>query len=256
MTPTCPHCKQTVANADVNVASDVAFCRICNVAHKLSDLVHGLALGDVDLTRPPQGTWHSQMGMSTVIGATHRSIGMAIGTLAISLFWNGITSVFVSLAFSSTLKHLGVGAPDWFPDPKMNGGPMTVGMTIFLWLFLTPFILIGLAMIGAFLSSLVGRSEIRIGQTEGVIFNGIGSTGRRKRFNTETVRDVRIEIEEWSGRHHGRRNQKKNILIEMQDGKQHKFGSMLREDRMNFVAAAVRQALLSPQGARSNQTMF
>ena len=255
MTPTCPRCNQVVANADVNVANDIAFCRTCNVAHKLSDLVHGLALSDVDLAHPPQGAWHSQMGMGTVIGATHRSIGMAIGALAISLFWNGITSVFVSLALSSTLKHIGVGTPDWFPDPKMNGGPMSVGMTIFLWLFLTPFILIGLAMIGAFLSSLGGRTEIRIGPTEGVIFNGIGSFGRRKRFNTETVRDVRIQNEEWRGRH-GRRNQKKSILIETQDGKQHKFGSMLREDRMNFVASALRQTLLSPQGAPSNQPTF
>lgn len=255
MTPTCPHCKQTVANADVNVASDVAFCRTCNVAHKLSALVHGVAFADVDLTRPPQGAWSSQMGTGTVIGATHRSIGLAIGTLAIALFWNGITSVFVSLALSSTLKHLSVGAPDWFPNPRMNGGPMTVGMTIFLWLFLTPFILIGLAMIGAFLSSLGGRTEIRIGPTEGVIFNGIGSIGRRKRFNSETVRDVRIETEEWRSRK-GRRNQKKSILVAMQDGKQHKFGSMLREDRLKFVAGAMRQALLSPKGARSNQTMF
>ena len=44
----------------------------------------------------------------------------------------------------------------------MNRSPMGVGMTISLWIFLTPFILIGLAMILAFLSCVAGKTELRI----------------------------------------------------------------------------------------------
>jgi len=243
MTPTCSKCQRAIPDADVNVASDVAFCRSCNVAHKLSSLVHGTSLDGVDLGRPPDGAWHRGSGIGMVIGATHRSVGMALGLLAISLFWNGIVSVFVLLALAATLLHLNVPLPDWFPAPKMNGGAIGVGMTIFLWLFLTPFIVIGLAMIGGFVSALGGRTEVQIRQSEGLVFSGIGSIGRRRRFNAEIVKDVRVENQKWRDSD-GDRHNKNQIIIETDDGKTIKFGSTLTEERMRFVAAAVRQALL------------
>ncbi len=165
------------------------------------------------------------------------------GALAISLFWNGIVSVFVLVAISATLQQLHVPTPDWFPAPKMNGDAMTVGMTIFLWIFLTPFIAIGSIMIGAFFSAVAGRTEVEIRQSEGTIFVGIGPLGWRRRFNCGTVKDVRVEDKSWRNSDGGRQN-KTQIVIETQDGKQIEFGSMLREDRMKFVAAGVRQALL------------
>ncbi|MEO5802816.1 MAG: hypothetical protein ABIR24_04745 [Verrucomicrobiota bacterium] len=244
MTPTCPQCKRAIPDVDVNVGTDVAFCRACHVAHKLSSLVHGVQLDNPDLGHPPSGAWHRGSGMGTVIGATHRSIGLALGALAISLFWNGIVSIFVLLAISATLQHLDVPTPDWFPAPKMNGGAMSVGMTIFLWIFLTPFILVGSIMIGTFLSAFAGRTEVEIRQSEGTIFVGIGPLGWRRRFNSATVKDVRIEDRSWRDSDGDRRN-KRQIIIECEDGKEIKFGSMLREDRMKFVAAAVRRALLN-----------
>lgn len=85
--------------------------------------------------------------MSVNIGATHRSIGSAIGLLLFALFWNGIVSVFVLFAIAGTLKQFNIGLPEWFPAPNMNGEPMSLGMVLFLWIFLTPFIAIGLGMI-------------------------------------------------------------------------------------------------------------
>ena len=178
VTPTCSRCGRVIPSDDINVANDVAYCRACNLSHKLSALTQGTELdATIDLNNPPAGAWYRSDGMGPVIGATHRSLGAAIGALAISLFWNGIVSVFVLLALASTLRHLGVQLPDWFPAPVMNDSPMSVGMTIFLWIFLTPFILIGLVMIGAFLSSLGGRTEVRISNAEGVVFTGIGALG-------------------------------------------------------------------------------
>ena len=243
MMPICPKCKRVTPAMDVNVASDVAFCRPCHLANKLSELVHGTQLDDLDLSRPPPGAWNHGSGMGKVIGATHRSLGMALGALAVSLFWNGIVSVFVCVALSATLHHLHLPMPDWFPAPKMNGEAMSVGMTIFIWLFLTPFIVIGSCMIGAFFSAIAGRTEVEIRQSEGTLFTGIGPFGWRRRFNSETVKDVRVEDRSWRDRDGDRRN-KRQIIIETDDGKEIKFGSMLREDRMKFVAAATRQALL------------
>ncbi|MEO6035671.1 MAG: hypothetical protein ABIQ35_10480 [Verrucomicrobiota bacterium] len=244
MTPTCSKCGRTIPDVDVNVASDVAFCRNCHLAHKLSALVHGVALDkQVDLDRPPAGAWHRSSVMGPVIGATHRSIGAVFGLLAVSLFWNGIVSVFVLLAISATLRNLDVNVPEWFPAPKMNGSTMGTGMTLFLWIFLTPFIAIGLGMLGGLLSALAGRTEVQIRPAAGVVFNGIGPVGWRRRFDPSTVKDVRIENPVWRDSD-GDRRSKTYIVIETQEGKLIKFGSILREERMRFVAAALRNVLL------------
>lgn len=244
MTPLCSKCQRVIPDVDVNVATDVAFCRSCHLAHKLSDLVHGVSLDtSLDLNRPPPGAWYRNNGLGVVIGATHRSLGMAFGALAVGLFWNGIVSVFVCLVVSATLKNLGVPVPDWFPAAKTNGSTMGVGMTIFLWIFLTPFITIGVVMIGTFLSAVAGHTEVRIQGTEGVVVAGIGPLGWRRRFNPEEAREVSIDDRQWRDRD-GDRRSKAHIVIQTQAGKQVKFGSMLREDRMKFVATAVRKVLL------------
>jgi hypothetical protein len=43
-------------------------------------------------------------------------------------------SVFVLVALAGTLRNLGIPLPHWFPAPNMNGSPISVGMTIFLWI--------------------------------------------------------------------------------------------------------------------------
>ncbi len=244
MTPRCPKCQRTIPAADVNVANDVAFCRVCNAAHPLSELVHEPEIDpNVDLTRPPAGAWYRSTGLGSNIGATHRSFGAAIGLLAVTLFWNGIVSVFVVLAIGSTLHLLQWPIPSWFPSSQMKGGEFAGwGMTIFLWLFLTPFIVIGTVMFVAFLSALGGRTEVRIHHTQGEVFTGIGPLGWRRRFNAEGVKAVRIENQTWRDKH-GRDQNKTHLVIEPLTGKRIKFGSMLRDDRRDFVVAAVRKAL-------------
>jgi hypothetical protein len=239
VTPVCTQCGKVIPSDQINVANDLAFCRPCNAVFKLSELADDGGIGTaLDLNRPPHGVWYRSEGRSHVIGATHRSWGAALGTLAVSLFWNGIVSIFVLLATAGTLSHLGVQVPLWFPAPKMNGSPMTVGMLLFLWLFLTPFILIGLTMIGAFLLALGGRTEVTIHNAQGSVFTGIGPLGYRRRFDASGVRQVRLKDKQ------GQDGQSQTeIVIEPHEGKLIKFGSSLPEERRQFIAAALRQAL-------------
>lgn len=233
-----------IASDDVNVAKDVAYCRTCNLACKLSELVHGSELlANVDFHRPPAGVWFSDDGRGVIVGATHRSLTGAAGLLAISLFWNGIVSVFVLVALAATLKNLHIALPDWFPAPNMNGSPMGVGMTIFIWIFLTPFILVGLAMIGGFLSCLGGRTEVRMHNAAGEVFTGIGPLGYRRRFDASAIKDVRIEDRRWRDSD-GDRQRKTAIVIETRAGRLIRFGTMLTEERRKFMAAAMRRALM------------
>jgi len=243
VTPACPRCKRVIPSDDINVGNDIAFCRVCNLSHQLSALTAGIAVDpDVDLSRPPAGAWFHRDGMGSVIGATHRSLGQAFGLLFFCLFWNGIVSVFVLLAAASTLQHLGISLPHWFPAPTSKGNFMPVGMTIFIWLFLTPFIAIGLAMVATFLSCLGGRTELRVQGSQAVLFSGIGPVGFRRRFAVSDVRVVRIEDKRWRDSD-GDSRRKTQIVIEKISGKPITFGSMLTEERRRFVAGAARKEL-------------
>jgi hypothetical protein len=232
-----------IAAEEINVANDVAYCRSCNLAHSLSELTHRAELeAGVDFSRPPAGTWRQSDGSGTVIGATHRSWGAALGTLAAALFWNGIVSIFVLIATASTLRLLDIKVPVWFPAPDGKDTNMGTGMIIFLWIFLTPFIVIGLGLIGAFLSSLAGRTEVRLNNHEGVVFTGIGPLGWRRRFAIQAVKDIRIEAGRW-GESESDRRHKSVIVIETREGKELKFGGSLTSERRRFLAAAMRQTL-------------
>lgn len=239
-TPTCPKCRRMISSDDINVAKDVAYCRECNISYPLSELTSGGGEEvDIDLHNPPKGAWYRSDGAGTVIGATNRSVGAAFGLLFFALFWNGIVSVFVSFAIASTLHLLHVPLPTWFPVPDSKGGDMGVGMTIFLWLFLTPFILVGIAVAIGCLMGLFGRTEVWIDHSRGVIFSGIKSIGWKRQFDASQVRSVQIS--------QTRNNQGRDtfaIQIELQNGKQMKLGSMLTNERRQFILGALRKTLL------------
>src|SRR5687768_16526141 len=99
LTPTCSKCHRIIPGADINVAADVAFCRVCNLAHKLSGLAHGTGIDpNLDLHRPPDGAWQRAAGAGMIIGASQRSVKGAVFTVLFAAFWNGITSIFVAFA--------------------------------------------------------------------------------------------------------------------------------------------------------------
>jgi hypothetical protein len=239
-TPICPKCRRVIPADDINVAQDVAYCRGCNASYRLSNLTFGNDFGaSVDLNRPPPGAWCRSDGGGTVIGAVNRSPGLAFGGIFIALFWNAIVSVFVYFAVVSTLHHLHVPLPAWLPVPKSNGGDVPLGLTIFLWLFLTPFIAIGLYLLCTCLSVLFGRTEARIEGPRGTLFTGFGPLGWHRQFDASQVKDVRLHES-----HTQNGNSSFSILLETRDGKQFKFGSLLRNERRQFVLGALQRTFV------------
>ncbi len=239
----CPDCRTVLDAADVNVSEGVALCRECEKLIRLSQLLKAQeqrTLSEQFAGEPPSGTWARDDGRALVVGATTRSLAGAMGLLFFCLFWNGIVSVFVAVVLASTLKHMGVTLPAWFPAPNMNGSPMSVGMTIFMWVFLTPFLLVGLGMFFAFLSALGGRVEVTIDRDTGKVFEGIGLVGWTRRFDVQRVKDVRLEDKQWTDSD-GDRRQKASITIEAD--KTISFGAGLSIDRRRFIAAKLNDAL-------------
>jgi hypothetical protein len=231
-----------IPSDDINVAQDVAYCRGCNISYRLSELASGLEdFANLDLQRPPPGAWYSSDGAGTVVGATNRSLAVAFGALFFAVFWNGIVSVFVFFAIAGTLQNLNIPLPAWIPAPKINGGTGTMGagMTLFLWVFLTPFILIGLTVAAMALTSLFGRTEVTLESRRGRVFTGVGPIGWKRNFEVSEVKDTRIEQ-----KYNREGRDSFTILLETREGKQIKFGSLLTNERRQFMVGALRKTLL------------
>jgi len=258
----CPACSEPFLPDDVNVGANVAFSRSCSKAHVLSTLAGAPTpspvvvfadpeqerlsrlVAQVDTTRPPDGAWVRDDGIETVVGASMRSIGGAVAVTFFCLFWNGIVSVFVLIAIAGSLHHAGLSLPKWFPSPIMSGSGgsiMPLGVVLFLWVFLIPFLLVGSVLIATVFCMLAGRVEVTIRDNLGRVFTGIGSIGWSRRFDVSLVTAVDLAEKRWRDSD-GDPAHKQQVVIDA--GKPIRFGSMLSEERKVFVAGALRKVLV------------
>jgi hypothetical protein len=247
MVPDCPNCRRPIPAANINIKEGVALCPGCGSLTRLADLAQDPRLAGVDMADPPAGCTLTSDGVETVVTASGRSIGTALAALGIALFWNGIVSVFVLVVLASTIQHIFGSVPAWFPAPPMTGQGglgqgMPVGMTVFMWLFLTPFMLIGAAFCAAVVMSIAGRVEVRLRDAEGVLFVGCGPIGMRRRFDSTAVRSVSIGQTRWT------QNDQTKPLIVIETDRELRFGSMLPEARRAWLAVALRKLLLPSVG--------
>lgn len=239
----CGQCAGTIPTEDVNIGEGVALCRACGTVSRVADMVASqVGVPAADPRDVPSGCRVDSDGVSTSYVASARSFGSVATLLFVSLFWNGIVSVFVLIAIASTLQHMGVTLPSWFPAPTSSGqgqpsggSGMSVGMTIFMWVFLTPFILIGSGMIVGLLTSLFGSVRVRFEGRDAAAFVGIGMVGRTKRFNASSVTSVRLVDSDTKV------NDRPVKCIEIEADETVKFGTMLSKRRRQWLAAVVHQ---------------
>ena len=236
----CPKCRAAIPPDDVNVKEGVAFCRACNTLTRLADLADQAEITAADPASPPQGCDFSSNGNETTITVSARSAGAAIGALFFSLFWNGIVSVFVLVAIAGSLQHIFGSVPAWFPAPSMGkaGQTIPVGMLLFLWVFLMPFILIGILMLCVFFVSVAGRIEVQIRPDLASVFIGCGPLGWTRRFDPATVKSVTIGQTTWQ------QNNRSKPVVVIDCGRQIRFGSMLPDDRRNWLGAILKSLIV------------
>lgn len=239
----CPKCGARIPSADINVGEGVAMCRGCDTLSRLGDLV---AAGDESQLREaakaeaPEGVTVSDDGVQFVAEASCRSTPGALAMLGIGLFWNGIVSVFVCVAIASTLHHVLGHVPSWFPMP---GKPTDIplGVLLFMWLFLTPFMLIGLVLFASFLLSVAGRVRVSVREDEGRIFTGVGSVGYTQRFDASSVRHVTVERKQWRDSDGDSRSQ---TYVCIKADRDVKFGSMIPDVRRRYLAGILLEAMV------------
>ena len=258
MATTCP-CGATIEIDDINVAEGVALCRRCGRLNRLRAIAgqnevgppggaggssrdqaeerraRALAQGE-----PPQGCAIQDYGDRVVLRASARSLSSALGLLFFCAFWNGVVGVFLLILAASIARHIGATLPAWFPTPMGQAGRnMPLGMTIFLGLFLVPFVAVGLAVAGGLLVAICGRIEVRLRGPVGEVFTGIGSIGRRRRFDADAVRAVRFVDSDTEVN-----NRKLRAIGIESDEKTIKFGSGLIERRRLWLGGVLKAMLL------------
>lgn len=210
----CPRCQQPLPLDDVNVARDVALCRRCQQTFSFAEVALDCDLRAVDLARPPPGAWFRTEGRDFEVGATTRS-GAAFFLVPFTLFWSG--GSMAGIYGTQFWK----GHFDW----KLS-------------LFGLPFLLGTCILVPACLMAIAGRVVVRGRNEQGEIFTGVGPIGWRRRFRWGDVTAVGFGTARWQRNYRPVRQ----ILLETPRQKL-KFASGLKEERQNFLLAALRRQL-------------
>ena len=156
----CVSCKKEISAEDVNLDTTLAKCRGCHAVFDFTDQVRG---GDSAAPAKKRDRGEIPLPKNLVVAEGMQSLdivrkwarGPAIFFLFFSGFWNSIVLVFVVAAA--------------FGGFKDEGGD---GMGCFIWLFLTPFILIGLGTGYAALALLLNKTTISVAGTELKVSHG------------------------------------------------------------------------------------
>ncbi len=248
MSGTCPQCGQTLLPADINISQGVALCPSCGKLARVDETLDAAApLLEQLLEEKPAGCTITYVGEHEIrLRATLRSVGGICMSLFLCLFWNGIVSVFVLIALCGLYTNLVGPLPAWFPQPNMQD-EMALGETLFLCLFLTPFVVVGTGMFGALLLYLVGSVEVRLLPEEGQVRTGIGSVVWVRRFDPNQVAKIEPGVASWES------NGQAQPVIVIQSRSPLKFGSLLRADRRLWLQDMLKALLVGPQRSRERR---
>jgi|GEM_PF-6404394 len=187
------------------------------------------------LDHPPRGIRMDRAFDGTTVIRMRIFSASAFGLLGVALFWNGLTSIFVCFALALTAQKFGWDIPafSFFTEGKWDGSPPPLW---FLWLFLSPFIAIGLGMIYMTVFQFFGRCAIHLGADEGRVFTGIGPFGRTQRFSPQSVKSVNAK-QSTSTSSEGFTTITTKLVIEMNNGREIKFPRLgkMRETWLTFA---------------------
>lgn len=215
----CPKCHKEVANANINVQTDVGHCQHCGEVFRLSENLGATSSGSFDANHPPKGAWIKNGENRMVIGATTRS-PMAFFLVPFMLVWSG--GSIGGIYGSQILK----GEFDLFMS--LFGIPFLIGSVIF-W--------------SVALMAIWGKVELTLDRNGGKVFTGIGIVGRTKKFSWNEIDGVK----EGASSLKYRGSQGRAICLE---GKRRiSFGTGVKESRRYYLLRAL-QGVLSNMKAK------
>lgn len=241
----CPGCDLLISSDVIDIKKGVALCPGCGRLSRLSELdTSGRSIAEI-LAQPPAGCSIVSDGHLVTVSIPLGSLAGFLFPAGFALFWNSITSVFVLIAVAGLYSNLVGPLPNWFPAlglkdgmPQMNGRPMDLGETMFLWVFLIPFVTIGIGIAGAAIMKLIGKVEVVIDEYDSYVATGFAFLRWKRRFEPREVKAVEFGTTRWQSEGGS------SGLIELRANPSLKFGSMLQSDQMEWLRAVLRQTLL------------
>lgn len=223
---TCPSCRAKIATDDINVSTDVALCRSCGNTFHISEALGGTSSllsslvssivppsGPVDLNSPPAGAWYEAAADGFTAGATTRSF-VALFIVPFTCVWSGF-SMFGIYGTQILKGHLSV--------------PQS--------LFGIPFLIGSMFLVSWCAMSVAGKVTVSVHGDRLAIFTGVGPIGITRIANLSDFKSAR---EDW-GRFTN--NNQPSRVIRLEGTRAMTFGSMLSNERRNFLVGALKTAL-------------
>jgi len=174
-----------------------------------------------NLLTAPAGVWFEQTGDGFKLGVSMRSYEwLTIGPVA--CFWTALMAFFT------------------WGILNLEGVERLV-----LLLFMAPFYLLGLYLWSRLLMSVGGKAEVVVDGNRGNVFTGVGTAGRRRCFNWDQIKKVRI-----AKFYHKDRETLQEISLEGE--KVINFARGSKMERLRYMLIALRLMLRNRR--KSNQT--
>lgn len=160
MPHTCPYCGGEVPEASVSPDRTLAGCPHCRRLLWRAEVMEGFRTDRVDLAQPPPGAWFQRRADGFEAGASSRR-GFAFLVFFALVFMAAMTGLAWSLAVSPQ-SHLIFRAIACVVALGPTGMTLVAGLHLVLMLW--------------------GRVTVSVRGSEGTLFTGVGTLGRRRRF--------------------------------------------------------------------------
>ena len=245
----CPSCDEPLPADCINIKEGVALCPGCQNLIRLSEVNFSDRSIEEVVKKPARGCSIAETSQGVVITASLRSIGAFIACAGFVLIWISIVSIFLLLTAAGLYSNLIGPLPVWFPSPglvngkpQINGGPMGLSETLFLCVFLTPFVIVGIGTACGALVSLIGKVEVVIDEHNSYVATGFGIMKWRTRFDPHQIREVKFTTSDCHSEGDSSRS------IEITADRTVKFGSSLPPERKKWMWAALKSLLRNAAG--------
>jgi hypothetical protein len=179
----CPKCKAEIPPNDVNVAAALAYCPACAEGFPLSALVADGGPPRVEAPAAPVSTLHRDGDVLTLSLPPGGFRGPGCFFLGFSLFWNAITWTFLGIFILNAI------APGTIKVKSKGDLP-----GVFVFLFLTPFVLIGIGTFVAAIFNIFGRYSLVMDRVRGIYRQEVFGFKWDKKFDLSEISSVELVV--------------------------------------------------------------
>ncbi|NOY74330.1 MAG: hypothetical protein GXP32_00875 [Kiritimatiellaeota bacterium] len=216
----CAKCGEAIPDEDFNVSTDIAYCRKCDFKQSLSELLEADEI-DASITYdPPGGTFFQEDFQGFTVGARF-SKGFLLFLIPFTCAWSGFSMWGIYI------------------QPFLRGK-----FDVTIMLFGLPFLFGSIVLCSVVFTALFGSLKIMVKDYDGKIIFGVGGLGWKRRFNVADVDSVSLKTS------NVRVNNipQKGVCISGANMEPITFGTTLKENQKEYVAAVLKQKLISSRG--------